>query len=134
MFSVTRSTVLAASLALSFAACASNKYSQRQQDQAPTTLVVRNDNFLEHNVYLLYGGQRIRIGTARSNTTSKFVIPPQYVFGVTSLQFLLDPIGSRATPVTDQVSVSPGDEVDITIPAVPNYRPTASVMPPAIRP
>ena len=127
MHSLTRSTVLAAGLALSFAACATNKYSQQQQSQAPTTLVVRNDNFLEHNVYLLYGGERIRIGTARSNMTTKFVIPPQYVFGVTSLQFLLDPIGSRAMPVTDKVAVSPGDEVDITIPAVPSYRPTASV-------
>ena len=128
MFSVTRSTVFAAGLALSFVACATNKYSQQQLDQPPTTLVVRNDNFLEHNVYLLYGGQRIRIGTARSNATSKFIIPPQYVFGATSLQFLLDPIGSRATPVTDQVSVSPGDEVDITIPAVPSHSPITSVL------
>jgi hypothetical protein len=38
------------------------------------------------------------------------------VFGGTALQFLADPIGARATPVSDRVSVSPGDEVQLIIP------------------
>ena len=120
MRSLTRRAFLAAALTLAVAACASNKY-RTSSEQEQTTLTVRNDNFLEHNIYLLYGGQRIRLGTARSNATTKFVIPPQYVFGVTALQFLADPIGASRTPVSDQISVSPGDEVQLIIP--PNTSP-----------
>jgi hypothetical protein len=115
MRSLTRRAFLAAALTVAAAACASNK-SRPLNQQEQTTLLVRNDNFLEHNIYLVYGGQRIRLGTARSNATTKFVIPSQYVFGVTALQFLADPIGGTRTPVSDQISVSPGDEIQLIIP------------------
>jgi hypothetical protein len=77
--------------------------------------VVKNDSYLDHNVYLLQGSQRIRMGTARGLATSKFTIPRQYVFGVSVLQFLADPIGSNATPISDRINVSPGDEVHLLI-------------------
>lgn len=80
-----------------------------------TTLVVKNDSYLDHNIYLLQGGQRIRIGTARGLASSRFTIPPQYVFGVSALQFLADPIGGNVTPVSERINVSPGDEVQLQI-------------------
>ncbi len=104
-----------AALGASLAACASNRY-RNPEGQEVTTLVVNNQNWLEHNIYLLYGGQRIRLGTARSETRTRLVIPAQYVFGATSLQFLADPIGSRVEPISDKIVVSPGDEVELTIP------------------
>ena len=97
--------------------------SRRQPDPAvpgdaqETTLVVRNDNYLDHTIYLLSGSQRVRLGVARGLTTSRFVIPGQYVFGPVALQFLADPIGSRVTPISERVSVAPGDAVEIIIPA-----------------
>lgn len=115
MFRLTHSAVLIVALGATLGACASNKY-QSVGDTAQTTLSVRNDNYLEHNIYLLYGGQRIRLGVARSNTTTKMIIPSQYVFGATTIQFLADPIGATATPVSDRITVSPGDEVQLTIP------------------
>jgi len=117
MHSLTRRAFLAASLIAAFAGCSSARY-QPRDPQPATTLIVRNDNYLEHTIFLLYGSQRIRLGTARSNTTTKLVIPPQYVFGVSTLQFLADPIGSRTTPVSDKISVSPGDEVELIIPPI----------------
>ncbi|NUQ11099.1 MAG: hypothetical protein HUU26_02060 [Gemmatimonadaceae bacterium] len=83
--------------------------------QARTTLVVQNDSYLDHNIFLLQGGQRIRLGTARGLATSRFTIPAQYVFGASALQFLADPIGGRVTPVSERVTVSPGDEVHLQI-------------------
>ena len=80
-----------------------------------TVLVVKNDSYLDHNVYLLQGLQRVRMGTARGLATSKFNIPRQYVFGVSSLQFLADPIGSNVTPISERINVSPGDEVHLLI-------------------
>ncbi|HSA56535.1 MAG TPA: hypothetical protein VLE53_12580 [Gemmatimonadaceae bacterium] len=96
---------------------------RRQSDPATpgeaeqTTLLVRNDNYLDHTIYLLSGSQRVRLGVARGLSTSRFVIPAQFVFGPVALQFLADPIGARVTPVSERVSVVPGDEVQIIIPA-----------------
>lgn len=93
----------------------------RRNDGAPerTTLEVRNDNYLDHTIYLLVGGgaERVRLGVARGLSTSRFVIPATYVFGPTALQFLADPIGARQTPVSERVTVVPGDEVHIIIPS-----------------
>ncbi len=83
--------------------------------QELTTLVVKNDSYLDHNIYLLQGLQRVRMGTARGLATTKFTIPRQYVFGVSSLQFLADPIGSNVTPVSERINVVAGDEVQLVI-------------------
>src|SRR5687768_18607512 len=77
-----------------------------------TTLVVRNDSYLDYNIYLVQGSQRVRLGTARGLATSRLRIPSQYVFGVSVLQFLADPIGGTVTPVSERINVTAGDEVD----------------------
>jgi hypothetical protein len=84
-------------------------------NEEPTVLVVRNDSYLDHNIYLLQGSQRIRMGTARGLATTRFTIPRQYVFGVSTLQFLADPIGGNVSPVSVRIKVSPGDEVHLQI-------------------
>jgi hypothetical protein len=107
--------VAAAGLSLMSAGCATTR-TRGGADQERTTLLVQNDNYLDHNIYLLNGAERIRLGTARGLTSTKFVIPPQFVFGVAQLQFLADPIGSRVQPVSERVNVSAGDEVQLRIP------------------
>jgi hypothetical protein len=99
---------------LLLAACATARYQSPGEDEA-TVLVVRNDNYLDHVIYLLQGAERVRLGTARGLTTTRLQIPRQYVFGPTTLQFLGDPIGSRNTPVSERVTVVPGDEVHLWI-------------------
>ena len=86
------------------------------QAQAKTTLTVNNQNFLDFTIYLISGGQRIRLGDARGNSRTKLTIPSQYLFGLTTVQFLADPIGGRRTPVSQSINVSPGDEVELVIP------------------
>lgn len=100
-------------IALALAACGPRRAATDSQER--TTLVVRNDSYLDHNIYLLQGSQRIRLGTARGLATSRFTIPSQYVFGVSTLQFLADPIGGTVTPVSERVNVSAGDEVHLQI-------------------
>lgn len=101
-------------LSLTLGGCASRRGATASL-QEETVLVVKNDNYLDHNVYLLQGLQRIRMGTARGLATTRFVIPRQYVFGVSVLQFLADPIGGTVTPVSERINVSPGDEVHLLI-------------------
>ena len=111
-----RSLVMA--VLLSTSACASVKTSN---DTTPhverrTTLRVENQAFLDMTIYVVQGSARIRLGQVRGNTTEVLVIPSQYVFGPTSLQFVADPVGSSRTPVSDRITVSPGDQVVLVIP------------------
>jgi hypothetical protein len=102
-------------LSMTLASCASRSRASTTDEQDRTVLVVRNDSYLDHNIYLLQGLQRVRMGTARGLATSRFDIPRQYVFGVSVLQFLADPIGGNVTPVSERINVAPGDEVHLQI-------------------
>ncbi len=84
--------------------------------QEATTLRVRNQSFLDHNIYLLTGGARSRLGTVTGNSTAVLRIPASFVQPGALLRFVADPIGSNVTPVSDQIAVSPGDEVQLIIP------------------
>jgi hypothetical protein len=81
-----------------------------------TTVRVRNQSFLDHVVYVLNGGARSRLGTVTGNSTAVLRIPPAFIQPGGVLRFVADPIGSNASPVSDQIVVSPGDEVQLTIP------------------
>ena len=68
-------------------ACASKSAANTDSPaNSETTLVVRNDSYLDYNIYLVQGSQRVRLGTARGLATSRLRIPSQYVFGVSVLQ------------------------------------------------
>jgi hypothetical protein len=60
--------------------------------------------------------QRIRLGTVTGNSKRSFLLPANLIFGATPLRFLADPIGGRRTPVSDEITVSPGDNVRLVIP------------------
>ena len=81
-----------------------------------TTLEVENRSWSAVNVYAVRGGQRVRLGTVQAVTTSVLTIPSTVVSGVTSLSFLIDPIGSNRTPISQEISVREGDQVTIYVP------------------
>jgi hypothetical protein len=88
-----------------------------QQPQEATTLRVDNQSVADMTIYAIRSGQRIRLGLANGLKVSTFTIPSGLIFGSTPLRFLADPIGSSRTPVSDEITVSPGDVVTLTIPA-----------------
>jgi hypothetical protein len=114
--------VLAAALAagaVSGAACARPARAGARgarEPQEATTVRVQNQNFLDMNIYVVRGGVRARLGTVTGNSTARFTIPVSYVQSLTSLRFLADPIGARRAPISEEITVSPGDEVTLTLP------------------
>ena len=56
------------------------------------------------------------ISQSSSEQSFCFVIPSNLIFGSTPLRFMADPIGRSRTPVSQEITVSPGDEVLLTIP------------------
>ncbi len=87
--------------------------------EAATTLKVENQGSIDMDVYVLRApvGQRIRLGTATGNSTTRMRIPSDVLMGVnTSLRFVADPIGGTRPSVSSSIMVNPGDEVTLQIP------------------
>ena len=77
---------------------------------------VENRDFLDMNVYVVRSGQRIRLGTVTGLSTQLLPIPAALVGAGWDLRFLIDPVGSTRTPISQAIHVSPGDVVELTIP------------------
>ena len=113
---VSRRLFLMATLAFSVAACGGARTRSAPNPDAETTVRVVNQGFLDRTIYLVANSQRVRLGQVTGNSTAVLRIPRQYVFGASSLRFIADPIGSNVVPISESISVSPGDQVTLTIP------------------
>jgi hypothetical protein len=89
---------------------------QRSEKPEKTTVRVENQGFADMDIFVLAGGQRIRLGLVNGNSTATFTIPAYLMGGLTPLRFLADPVGSNRAPVSDEITVKPGDQVVLTIP------------------
>jgi hypothetical protein len=114
MRSFIRSSQLLALVLL--AACGPRSVENSPNPNSKTMLRVQNLNFADMVIYAVDAGQRVRLGTATGNSTKLFTIPAYLVQPGARLRFLADPIGSNQTPVSEQITVQPGDIVTLTIP------------------
>ena len=83
---------------------------------AAATVEVLNQGFADMTIYVLSHGVRVRLGLASGHSTSQFPIPAYVLEGDRLVRFLADPIGGTREPVTEEISVDPGDTVGLTIP------------------
>lgn len=83
---------------------------------APTYVEVQNRAFLDMTVYVVRSGQRVRLGQVSGNSTATFELPRTMVNPGLPIRFQADPIGSSRTPFSQEISVNPGDTVQLTIP------------------
>lgn len=111
--------LLAAALALP-AACTHNATpdpnAPPEEQVGETTVRVQNQSFLDVDVYVYRGDVRQRLGTVTGNSTAVLRIPKGFVLPATPLRFLANPVGGRRQPVSEEVTVSPGDEVGLVVP------------------
>jgi len=87
-----------------------------EPEVGPTTVRVQNQGFLDATVYVYRGGSRTRLGAVTGNSTAVFTIPKVLVQPATQLRFLIAPIGGQRQPISEEVTVSPGDQVGLVIP------------------
>ena len=106
-------------LTISLPACSGTgqQPGQAPGPEAEARVRVENRNYLDHNVYVIRGSQRIRLGTVTGNSTATFRIPPSMIHGASPLRFQADPIGASREPISNEISVLPGDTVTLVIPA-----------------
>lgn len=103
--------------ALLLGACSSSRPARPAAGtEEVTTLRVDNQSFVDMTVYVLNGGQRVRLGLAVGKTMSAFTIPARIVGTGRELSFLADPIGSDRTGTSNQLYVRAGQRVTLMIP------------------
>lgn len=110
--STTRRRFMIAMLVMS-SACMTTVGAKR--DQAPTVVEVDNQGVLDMTVYVMRGAERVRLGIAGGLKKTAFTLPPNIVFGPTTLRFVADPIGANRNSVSDEITVSAGDTVTWTL-------------------
>lgn len=98
------------------AACAPRSTREEILTGASATVHVDNQTFLDVNVYLLRSGQRTRLGTVTALSERTFALPKSIVGTGVTVQFLASFIGSRRAPVSEEVMVWEGDEIELRIP------------------
>jgi hypothetical protein len=79
---------------------------------APITVKVRNNGWLDMRVYAVAHGNRWRLGTAHTGRPLTVEIPRHLQEGIVSLQLVAYPIGGSGVAATGQLLLSPGDQVD----------------------
>jgi hypothetical protein len=104
--------------ALLSSACATNRVSEQQRmadRNAAAKMTVRNDNWLDVVIYAVHGTSRIRVGTVAGSSTQTFRLTSETVNGTTPLQILADPIGSSSTYITEPVTLSRGQRLELQV-------------------
>jgi hypothetical protein len=113
---ITGSSMLLVVLALvTLAGCGAARSPSTGEAAARTTLEVDNRGFADMNVYVVDGGQRIKLGFAPGNTKTVLTIPARMVGSARSLSFVADPVGSSRVSVSDTIYVQAGDRVTLLI-------------------
>ncbi|MBK5187301.1 MAG: hypothetical protein JJD97_03595 [Gemmatimonadaceae bacterium] len=89
----------------------------RTTDESPvrTTIDIQNQAFDDMTIYAIVSGARTRLGIAPGNRTTTLTIPAYLLNGTSFMRFVADPIGGNRTPVTEEVDVSPGDQLVLII-------------------
>jgi len=105
-------------LLIATTACAAMRQTVPDELQPePITVQVRNQNFLDMTVYVWSGSQRIRLGTVNGLTTRTLSLPRSIVFGTATVRFEMNPIGSRARPMSHEITAREGEQIILTIPS-----------------
>jgi hypothetical protein len=97
-------------------ACAGRAQDTGAEPASAAMVQVENQGFTDMVIYAISGGVRVRLGLATGNSTKTFSLPRYLTTGAGPIRFLADPIGGDRTPVSEEMSVRPGDLVTLTIP------------------
>jgi hypothetical protein len=111
-----RSLMFGACLALACLVGCKGQPSQQPAPSGEAQLSVKNQAFSDMVIYVVQSSRRVRLGEARGLSTTLLTIPSSLVSPAGMLQFVASPIGSSQVSASQQLSVRPGDIVEITIP------------------
>ena len=83
-------------------------------DSAPVSLTVTNQNWLDVDVFVIRGTARYRLGAVGGNSSATLGIPSSLI-ARGELQLMADPVGSNDVYVSDVISVTPDQTLQLTV-------------------
>jgi len=105
----------ALSAVLGAAACVAPRETSNIAPTTPIAVAIRNQNFLDVNVFAISGSMSHRLGTVMGNGVANFSLNPAYA--MPDLRIVAVPIGGRGRVSSDRILASPGDSLQFDIPA-----------------
>jgi hypothetical protein len=111
----TRSVFVAGFMALALTGCGGKQPETGIIPNEPTVLRVDNQSFNDMRIYVIQGGQRIRVGTANGKNTTSFRLSKSVVTGFTTIKVEAVPIGGNGSSVSEQISIQPGEQLELRI-------------------
>lgn len=113
-------TMVALAAALVAAGCATGRNVQARSASGSATsnavrVDVQNDNIDDMDIYVMGGGQVWRLGHVTGMGSANLTIPSGIVASATQLRLLADPLASLSAYLSDPVTVTSGDVIQLTI-------------------
>jgi hypothetical protein len=108
--------LFAAGATLSSVGACSHNYYEAGGEVAPSGAIglqVRNENFLDMDVYAVSNGLATRIGTVTGNSTAHFVLNES--LAAQDLRIVATPIGGNGRASSGNITVAPGETIDFRI-------------------
>lgn len=102
-------------MALALAACSHNQAETGIIPNERTVLKIDNQSFNDMKIYVIQGGQRIRVGTANGKNTAAFKLPKSVISGFTTIRIEAVPIGANGHSISEEITITPGDELELRI-------------------
>lgn len=98
------------------AGCARRRNVDEARPYVPprATVTVQNDNWLDMDVFIVHGGNRIRIGRVTTNGTESFEVPSNLV-GIGTIAVLADPLGSNRGYLTPEITLAGHTYIDVRV-------------------
>ena len=115
LLSRTRLAVATGLAALALAGCSHNQAETGIIPNEHTVLKIDNQSFNDMRIYVIQGGQRIRVGTATGKSTASFKLPKSVISGFTTIRVEAVPIGANGRSISEEISITPGDELEMRI-------------------
>ena len=84
-------------------------------NNSPITVQVTNEHPQDIDVFVMQGGERLRLGTVTTAETQQFTVPETATHGTGSLRLLVHPVGGGGNYSTGPVTVTPGDQVMLSV-------------------
>lgn len=98
------------------AGCARSSHAP-QDAPLRTVLKVENQGFPDMNIFVLVeSSNRVRLGTVTGTSNAYFTLPDYLIRGTRELRFQALPIATPRGPVSQSITVTPGDTVVLVIP------------------
>ena len=115
---LTKKLTRAALLAAAMAACASggSQKSPSPNSGSEPPLEVVNRSSADMDIYLVRTGQRIRLGLAPNNQTTKFSLTPALTIGAGTVRFEAVPVVGGNAISTDPTTIQPNATVTLDVP------------------